>query len=69
MREGAGENGLSPCKESLKSFLEMPLKFETGIFYNGIRKLREGCCGGTGWYGKRLPERCGYFIEGRGSVE
>lgn len=66
MREGARENRLSPCKESLKSFLEMPLKFETGIFYNGIRKLKGGCCGGTGWYGKRLPERYGYFYRGKG---
>lgn len=66
MREGAGENRLSPCKESLKSFLEMPLKFETGIFYNGIRKLRGGCRGGTGWYGKRLPERYGYFYRRKG---
>lgn len=32
MGEGAGEDGLSPCKESLKSFLEMPLKFAMGIF-------------------------------------
>lgn len=32
MRERAGEDGLSPCKKILKSFLEMPLKFERGIF-------------------------------------
>ena len=66
MREGAGENGLSPCKKSLKSFLEMPLKFETGIFYNGIRKLRGGCRVGIRWYGQGLPERYGYFYRGKG---
>lgn len=68
MGEGAGEDGLSPCKESLKSFFGNALEICNGDFleWNQVAERR-----GSGGFGdmERVWQSTMIIYKERGSAE